>query len=89
MKTKAETTRNFLELLVTPCADIQAGVRNPGTLSLLAIAKQTERPARLIHFKVNVLQLFVSLNLQNHWITGVEPSHRCPQLLDGVHWGRI
>ena len=58
-------------------------------LGLLAIAKQAERPARLIYFKVDVLQLFVSLNLQNHGITGVEPTHGCPQLLDGVHGSRI
>jgi hypothetical protein len=67
------------------CAVIQAGGGIPVTLSLPAIAKQAERPVRLIHFKVDVLQLFASLNLQNDWITGVKGTHRCPQLLDGVH----
>jgi hypothetical protein len=53
------------------------------------ITEQAERPARLIHLKVNVLQLFVSLNLQNDRITRVEPTHSCPQLFDRVHGGRI
>ena len=56
---------------------------------LLVIAQQTEGPARLVHFKIDVLQLFVSFNLQNYWITGLELTDCCPQLLDGVHGSRI
>jgi hypothetical protein len=43
----------------------------------------------LVHFEVDVLQLFISLNLQDHWITGVELTNCYPQLFDGVHGSRI
>jgi hypothetical protein len=53
------------------------------------MASETERHARVFHFKVDVLQLFVSLNLQNDRIPGAQPTHRSPQLLDGVRWRGI
>jgi hypothetical protein len=51
--------------------------------------KAAERPFRLIHFKGDVLQLSFSLNLQNHRVTGLESTHGCPQLLDGIHGSGI
>ena len=51
--------------------------------------KQADRRSRLVYFKVDVLQLFVSLNLENHWITGVEPTDGCSQLFDRVHRSRV
>src|SRR5882762_4328231 len=56
---------------------------------LPVIARQTEGPARLVHFKIDVLQLFVSFNLQNYWITGLELTDCRPQLFNGVHGSRI